>query len=79
MAAAKVIGALRVKMIGRKTNIVEFVLSHEAAFSSDISIAIKSLTTNGLQIFRKRYDVHNNLAYIMTKLKRFYGRNEISK
>ena len=26
----------------------------------------------------KRYDVHNKVAYIMTKLC-FYGRNEISK
>ena len=25
-------------------------------------------TTSGLQIYRKRYDVHNNIAYTMTKL-----------
>ena len=28
-------------------------------------------TTSGLQIFGKHYDVHNNVAYIMTKLLRF--------
>ena len=28
--------------------------------------------------FGKCYDVHNNAAYIMKKLRRFYGRNEIS-
>ena len=27
----------------------------------------------------KRYDVHNNVAYIMTKSQRFYGKNEVSK
>ena len=28
----------------------------------------KPLVDSGLQIFRKRYDVHNNIAYIMTKV-----------
>ena len=27
---------------------------------------------SGLQIFGKRYDVHDNVAYIKTKLKRFF-------
>ena len=26
----------------------------------------------------KRYDAHNNVAYVMTKLFRFYARNEIT-
>ena len=33
----------------------------------------------GLQIFGKRSDVINNVAHIMSKLKRFYDKNEISK
>ena len=33
---------------------------------------------SGLQIYRKIYYVHNNVAYIMTKLYRFHGRNESS-
>ena len=27
-----------------------------------------SLTTGALQIYGKRYDVHNNVAYIITKV-----------
>ena len=36
-------------------------------------------TTSGLQIFVKRYNAHNKVANILTKLKRSYGRNEITK
>ena len=30
-------------------------------------------------MFRKFYDIHNNVVYIMKKLYFFYARNEISK
>ena len=39
----------------------------------------KPLVVYSLQIFGKRYAVHNNVAYIMTKFKCLYARNEISK
>ena len=35
--------------------------------------------SSGLLIYGKCYDVHNKVTYIMTKLKRFFSRNEISK
>ena len=44
-----------------------------------ISFERMCLTASGLSIFGKRYDVHNNVAYMTTKLSRFYARNEISK
>ena len=40
---------------------VKFLLSHDVAYGIEI-------TPSGLQIFRKRYDVHNNVAYILTIL-----------
>ena len=54
--------------------------------SLPVNMAVYSLrhsflcNNSGLQIFRKSYDVHNNMAYIMTKsYDLFYVRNEISK
>ena len=40
-----------------------FIISHEIMACNKID-----KTTSGLQIFGKRYDVHKNVAYIMTKL-----------
>ena len=49
---------------------VYLTLSYDVASGSEITpcnkISIK--TTSGLSIYGKRYDVHNNVAYIMTKL-----------
>ena len=47
----------------------EFSLSDDIAFGSDITPCNKSdKPLSGLQILRKRYDINNNVAYIMTKL-----------
>ena len=43
-------------------------LSYDVKSRSEIAPCNKiDKTTRGLQILRKRYDVHNNIAYIMTK------------
>ena len=44
-------------------------LSHDVTSGSEIRPCIKiDKPLVVLQIFGKRYDVHNNIAYIMTKL-----------
>ena len=48
-------------------------LSYDVASASDITPCNKIdkplvVTTSGLQIFGKRYDVHNNVAYIKAKI-----------
>ena len=43
-------------------------LSYDVASWSEITPCNKiDKTTSGLQIYGKRYDVHNNVAYMMTK------------
>ena len=42
------------------------ILSYDVASGSEITPCNKS--SSGLQIFGKRYNVHDNAAYIMTKL-----------
>ena len=37
--------------------------------------AKNQLNTRGLQIYGKRYDVHNKVAHIITQLLHFYDRN----
>ena len=44
----------------------DFILSYDVASGSEITPCNK--TTSGLSIYGKCYDVHNNVAYIMTKL-----------
>ena len=51
-------------------------LSYDVASGSEITPCNK---IDKPLVYGKRYNVHNNVAYIMTKLKRFYARNEISK
>ena len=46
-------------------------LSYDIASGSEITPCNKidkPLVSSGLQIFGKRFDVHNNVVYIMTKL-----------
>ena len=44
-------------------------LSYDVASGSKITSSKKNrYTTSGLQIYGKRYGVHNNVAYRMTKL-----------
>ena len=45
-----------------------FCLSYDVASESEIRPCNKIVTNSGLQISGKRYDVHNNIAYIMTQL-----------
>ena len=50
--------------------------------TSGIEITPCNKIDKPLAVYRftgKRYDAHNNVAIIMTKLWRFYARNEISK
>ena len=54
------------------------ILSYDVASGSELTLCNK-IDSSGLQIYEKRYDVHINVAYIMTKLYRFYARKEISK
>ena len=61
------------------TQILESVLvSYDVASGSEIMPCNKIYKPLVVYIFGKRKDVHKNVAYIMTKLLCFYGRNEIS-
>ena len=50
--------------------------SYENASRSEITPCNK--IDKPLVVYRFAGNIHNNVAYIMTKLCRFYGRNEIS-
>ena len=52
-------------------------LSYDVASGSEITSCIK--INKPLVIFGKPYDVHFNVAYIMTNNMTFNARNEISK
>ena len=63
-------------MIYIRTNIHLFYHYYDIAPGSGITLCNK---IDGLQVFEKCYDVHKNVAYLMTKSYLFYARNEISK
>ena len=73
----------RILKLDIQTNILVYVTRCCTDLTSKVlkerTFGQSSAVLIGLQFFGKRNDVYNKVAYIMTKLKRFCIRNEISK